>query len=312
MNYYETIEAALAYIREHARQQPELEQIAAHVHMSPHHFQRVFTAWAGVSPKKFLQYLTLYHAKRILAQSASVLEAAHSTGLSGSSRLHDLFISIEGTTPGEFKKQGEALLICYSFGRCQFGNYLIASTDKGICYLHFYQDEHEAVQDLQATWPKASLKAERTVQHQLVEAFWQKSLSPTAAIIRLHLRGTPFQLKVWEALLRIPEAHLSTYGQLAQDIQQPNASRAVGTAIGSNPVAFLIPCHRVIRSVGGIGEYRWGSARKMAMIGWEAAKYDTVPVLPAGQQQLFGCYYPDEMFDQESESAIIFKGLGRP
>ncbi|GHA59530.1 methylated-DNA--[protein]-cysteine S-methyltransferase [Pontibacter akesuensis] len=271
MNHYETIANALTYLRENARQQPELEEVAAHVHLSPQHFQRVFAEWAGVSPKKFLQFLTLHHAKAVLAQSASVLDAALSTGLSGSSRLHDLFVSIEGVTPGEFKNQGEALVLKYSFGTCQFGKYIVASTAKGICYLHFYQQEETAVQELQQSWTNALLVPEQVELHLQVTAFWQQSLTPAAGKIKLHLSGTPFQLKVWEALLRIPEAHLSTYGQLAKSIEQPSASRAVGTAIGSNPIAFLIPCHRVIRSVGGIGEYRWGSERKMAMIGWEAA-----------------------------------------
>ncbi|OKL41576.1 bifunctional transcriptional activator/DNA repair enzyme AdaA [Pontibacter flavimaris] len=269
--HYETVARALAYIRQNTAQQPTLDEVAAHVHLSAQHFQRVFTEWAGVSPKKFLQYLSLQHAKKVLTQSASLLEASYHTGLSGSSRLHDLFVSIEGMTPGQYKNHGERLQLKYSLGNCQFGPYLVASTDKGICHLHFYQNAEQALYELQQAWPKAELVKQEASIHQQVQAFFQNTLTPDANRIRLHPSGTPFQLKVWEALLRIPEGHLCSYASLAQRIGQPSASRAVGTAIGSNPIGFLIPCHRVIKSVGGIGEYRWGSERKMAMIGWEAA-----------------------------------------
>lgn len=272
MNHYEIVAEALRYIRAHALQQPDLEEIAAHACMSPFHFQRVFTEWAGVSPKKFLQYLTLRHAKSTLAQAATLEEAAGSSGLSGTSRLHDLFLQIEGITPGDFKKQGEQLQLNYSFGSCQFGNYIVASTPKGICHLHFYQSEQQALQELRALWPKAFLALQQDELHQQVQQFFGNQLQPQHQKLPLHLRGTPFQLKVWEALLRIPEGQLSSYATLAHSIGHHNASRAVGTAIGSNSIAFLIPCHRVIKSVGGIGEYRWGSERKMAMIGWEAAQ----------------------------------------
>lgn len=271
MNHYETVARALHYIRTQAKGQPELEEIAAHVCMSPFHFQRVFTEWAGVSPKKFLQYLTLQYAKTALAQFASLSEAAESSGLSGTSRLHDLFLRIEGISPGRFKEQGEALQLHYSLGSCQFGNYIVASTERGICHLHFYQDEQQALAELQGLWPKAAIHPGQDTWHQQVHQFFQYQLNPQQKL-PLHLRGTSFQLKVWEALLRIPEGHLTSYSSLAQTIGNPAASRAVGTAIGSNPIAFLIPCHRVIKNVGGMGEYRWGSERKMAMIGWEAAQ----------------------------------------
>ncbi|MFD2999227.1 bifunctional transcriptional activator/DNA repair enzyme AdaA [Pontibacter toksunensis] len=288
MNHFETVAKALSYIREQAKQQPDLEQIAEHVCMSPFHFQRVFTEWAGVSPKKFLQYLTLQHAKRALAQTATLSEAADDSGLSGTSRLHDLFLSIEGITPGHFKRQGEALQISYSLGNCQFGNYLVASTAKGICYLHFYKAADQTLAELQAQWPKATLIHRQEVLHQQVYQFFQHQLQPQQKLT-LHLQGTPFQLKVWEALLRIPEGHLTSYSSLAHNIGNPAASRAVGTAIGSNPIAFLIPCHRVIKNVGGIGEYRWGSERKMAMIGWEAAqrKFELPDTTAALQLPLF-------------------------
>ena len=272
MNHYEIVAEAMRYIRANARQQPDLEEIAAHACMSPFHFQRVFTAWAGVSPKKFLQYLTLRHAKTTLLSAASLEAAAESSGLSGTSRLHDLFLQIEGITPGDYKKQGAELQLNYSTASCQFGNYIVASTSKGICHLHFYQDGQLALQELRGLWPKANLVPQQDILHQQVQQFFSNQLAPQAQKLPLHLRGTPFQLKVWEALLRIPEGRLSSYATLAQKIGHQQASRAVGTAIGSNPVAFLIPCHRVIKSVGGIGEYRWGSERKMAMIGWEAAQ----------------------------------------
>jgi len=272
MNHYETIAEALRYIRARAQEQPDLEEIAAHVCMSPFHFQRVFTEWVGVSPKKFLQYLTLRHAKATLAQTASLGQAAFGSGLSGTSRLHDLFLQLEGITPGEYKNQGQQLHLRYSTGSCQFGDYLVASTPKGICHLHFYKDRTQALQELQAAWPKAVLTNQQDILHQQVQQFFQNQLTAGHQKLPLHLKGTPFQLKVWEALLQIPEGGLSSYAGLAQRIGHPAASRAVGTAIGSNPIAFLIPCHRVIRSVGGIGEYRWGSERKMAMIGWEAAQ----------------------------------------
>lgn len=271
MNHYQTVANALAYIRANTVNQPTLDELADHACMSPFHFQKVFTEWAGVSPKKFLQYLTLQHAKAVMARTGNLAETADQCGLSGTSRLHDLFLSIEGVTPGAFKQKGGQLQLKYSINSCQFGNYIIASSDKGICYLHFYQDEATAITELQQAWPKATLVYTSDTQHEQVQAFFQNT-APQNTRIKLHLQGTPFQLKVWEALLRIPEGYLTSYSSLAQQIGQPTASRAVGTAIGSNPVAFLIPCHRVIKSVGGIGEYRWGSERKMAIIGWEAAR----------------------------------------
>ncbi len=285
MNHYETVAKALRYIRENAQQQPDLAEVAAHACLSPFHFQRVFTEWAGVSPKKFLQFLTLRHAKATLAQTASLAEAASNAGLSGTGRLHDLFLQIEGLTPGDFQRQGEHLAISYSTASCQFGDYLVASTPKGICHLHFYHNEHLAQQEFAAQWPKALRTQQHIPLHAQVQSFFETYTQPQALKLPLHLKGTPFQLKVWEALLRIPEGQLSSYSQLAKGIGHPTASRAVGTAIGSNPIAFLIPCHRVIKRVGGIGEYRWGSERKMAMIGWEAARH-TTPLETANAQQI--------------------------
>ena len=270
MTDYERIKKAIEFIQSNFQQQPDLDAVAKEVYLSPFHFQRLFKDWAGVSPKKFLQYISLQHAKKLL-QHHTVTDAAYETGLSGSSRLHDLFISIEGMTPGEFKNGGEQLQINYSFAETPFGNIIVASTAKGICHLAFADDEKAALNQLQLEFPKATFRqVVDTIQQNALFIFTQdwKDLSK----IKLHLKGTPFQIKVWEALLKIPMGDVSTYSGIANSINNPNASRAVGTAIGDNPVAFLIPCHRVIRSTGDFGQYHWGSIRKTAMIGWEAAK----------------------------------------
>jgi AraC family transcriptional regulator of adaptative response/methylated-DNA-[protein]-cysteine methyltransferase len=270
MTDYERIKKAIEFIQSNFQQQPDLDAVAKEVYLSPFHFQRLFKDWAGVSPKKFLQYISLQHAKKLL-QHHTITDAAYETGLSGSSRLHDLFISIEGMTPGEYKNGGEQLQINYSFAETPFGNIIVASTAKGICHLAFADDEKPALHELQLQFPKATFRqVVDTIQQNALFIFTQdwKDLSK----IKLHLKGTAFQIKVWEALLKIPMGDVSTYSGIANSINNPNASRAVGTAIGDNPVAFLIPCHRVIRSTGDFGQYHWGSIRKTAMIGWEAAK----------------------------------------
>ena len=270
MTDYERIKKAIEFIHSNFQRQPDLDAVAKEVYLSPFHFQRLFKEWAGVSPKKFLQYISLQHAKKLLQQH-TVTDTAFETGLSGSSRLHDLFISIEGMTPGEYKNGGEQLHINYSFAETPFGNIIVASTAKGICHLAFADDEKDALQQLQLQFPKAIFRqVVDTIQQNALFIFTQdwKDLSK----IKLHLKGTAFQIKVWEALLKIPMGDVSTYSGIASSINNPNASRAVGTAIGDNPVAFLIPCHRVIRSTGEFGQYHWGSIRKTAMIGWEAAK----------------------------------------
>lgn len=269
---YQRIEAAIRYITEHFKQQPALEDIARSIHVSPFHFQRLFTEWAGVSPKKFLQYISVEHAKQVLQNGqATLLDAAFETGLSGTGRLHDLFVNIEGMTPGEYKNGGAALTIHYSFAETPFGNVLVASTPKGICHMAFTDDEAKAFKVLQQSFANAQFKQMvDLVQQQALQFFTQADGRPQT--IKLHVKGTGFQLKVWEALLKIPQGQLSTYGNIAQQIEQPGASRAVGTAIGSNPVAFIIPCHRVIQATGAIGGYMWGPLRKTAIIGWEAAQ----------------------------------------
>ncbi len=269
---YNRIAAAIAYIVENFREQPSLESMAEKVSLSPFHFQRLFTAWAGVSPKKFLQYISVAHAKKVLKeQQATLFDAALDTGLSGTGRLHDLFIKIEGMTPGEFKHGGEHLLINYSFAESPFGTLLVAATPKGICYMAFADQEEEALQKLQQYFPNAQFKQMLDPHQQNALYIFTHDWSQINNI-KLHLKGTDFQLKVWEALLKIPLGHLSTYGSIATQIKNTKASRAVGTAIGSNPVAFLIPCHRVIQASGTLGGYLWGATRKTAMIGWEAAR----------------------------------------
>lgn len=273
MSHYQKIAEAIQFIQKNAISQPELDEVAKSVNLSPFHFQRLFTEWAGVSPKQFLQYITLQNAKSILSKPQTTLfDAAFEAGLSGTSRLHDLFVKIEGMTPGEFKNGGENIKIRYSFQRSVFGNYLIASTEKGICNLFFYDiPEEQIVSELKGQWNKADIIEQMDENQNRVIRFFDKTLSGHEKI-KLHLKGTEFQIKVWEALLKIPEGRLSSYSDIADLIGQENASRAVGTAIGKNPIGYLIPCHRVIKSTGGIGEYRWGSERKMAMIGWEASK----------------------------------------
>ncbi|EJO69196.1 bifunctional helix-turn-helix domain-containing protein/methylated-DNA--[protein]-cysteine S-methyltransferase [Leptospira kirschneri] len=273
MNHYQKIAEAIQFIQKNATSQPELDEVAKSVNLSPFHFQRLFTEWAGVSPKQFLQYVTLQNAKSILSKPQNTLfDAAFETGLSGTSRLHDLFVKIEGMTPGEFKNGGENLRIRYSFQKSVFGSYLIASTEKGICNLFFYDiPEKQIVSELKEQWDRADIIEQTDENQNRVIRFFDKTLNGNEKI-KLHLKGTEFQIKVWEALLKIPEGQLSSYSDIANWIGQESASRAVGTAIGKNPIGYLIPCHRVIKSTGGIGEYRWGSERKMAMIGWEASK----------------------------------------
>ena len=268
---FSRIAEAIDYIKDNFKTQPGLEDVAEKIHLSPFHFQRLFTEWAGVSPKKFLQYLTVEHAKKMLKENqATLFETAFETGLSGTGRLHDLFINIEGMTPGEYKNGGENLSINYSVVESPFGNILVASTAKGICHIAFADDEKKALEALQKIFPNADYKQMVDLAQQNVLYIFTHDWSKLNQI-KLHLKGTEFQLKVWETLLKIPMGQLTTYGNIAKQIQQPNASRAVGTAIGDNPVAFLIPCHRVIQSTGVFGQYHWGSTRKTAIIGWEAA-----------------------------------------
>lgn len=269
---YQRIAEAIDYIKTNFKTQPSLDEVAEQVHLSSYHFQRLFSDWAGTTPKKFLQYISIEHAKRLLTdQQATLFDAAFEIGLSGTGRLHDLFINIEGMTPAEYRNGGKSLSINYSFAESPFGNLLVASTKKGICYMAFDDGEANTLHNLKQKFPNATLHQKSDLIQQNALFIFQNDWSKLPEI-KLHLKGTDFQLKVWETLLKIPMGRLSSYHNIAEQIGSPNAFRAVGTAIGSNPVAFLIPCHRVIQSSGKIGGYMWGNTRKTAIIGWEGAK----------------------------------------
>lgn len=269
---FNRIKKAIEYISENYKYQPSLDKISEHIHLSPFHFQRLFKEWAGVSPKRFLQYISIQHAKQILRETqATLFDTAFEVGLSGTSRLHDLFINIEGMTPAEYKNEGSYLTINYSFALSPFGEIIVASTPKGICHMSFAEDHQEAIKNLTSIFPKANYQnSVDEIQKNAIRIFnldWE-SLDK----IKLHIKGSDFQIKVWQALLNIPMGKLSSYQNIANLISSPKASRAVGNAVGQNPVAYLIPCHRIIQSTGALGDYHWGHIRKTSMIGWEAAK----------------------------------------
>ncbi|MCJ8152419.1 methylated-DNA--[protein]-cysteine S-methyltransferase [Chryseobacterium sp. SSA4.19] len=278
---YERIAKAIEYIRSNFRLQPGLDEVAEKINLSPAHFQKMFSDWAGTSPKKFLQFISLEHAKGLLKEEkTNLFDTAYETGLSSTSRLHDLFVKIEGMSPAEYKNGGKSLSINYSFSGSPFGNVITASTEKGICYMAFENDTETALGDLKRKFPNAVFFEKQDELQKNALSIFDKDWTQLNTI-KLHLKGTDFQLKVWESLLSIPMGKLSTYGSLAGKIGHDKASRAVGTAIGSNPVAFLIPCHRVIQSSGKLGGYRWGSDRKQLIVGWESAwVYSENSILP--------------------------------
>lgn len=269
-NYYR-IEKAIQFLVENFKQQPSLEEVAYHVHVSPHHFQRIFSEWAGISPKKFVQYISIEHAKIMLQESRSLSEVSDETGLSGTGRLHDLFVTVEAMTPGEYKNGGVNLNISYSTSSTPYGDVFIASTKKGVCMITFIEknSENNELIRLKEVFPNAEFVEKKESVHKDVAS----CLSGVDGFgpLKLHVKGTPFQIKVWRALLQIPFGTVTTYSALADRIENPKASRAVGSAVGKNPIAYIIPCHRVITSSGIIGNYRWGSSRKKALIGREAA-----------------------------------------
>jgi AraC family transcriptional regulator of adaptative response/methylated-DNA-[protein]-cysteine methyltransferase len=269
--HYTVVAAAIDYLRDHASRQPSLDEVAAAVHLSPHHLQRVFTRWAGISPKRFLQFLTKEHALRQLAQSADCLSAAAASGLSGGGRLHDLMISCEALSPGEIQSGGRGLSIGFGIGATPFGNAQVGWTERGICHLEFGEfGVEQATLQLASRWPNAALARDDARAAALLARVF--AAMPAREPLRLLLRGTNFQIKVWEALLRTAKGDLVTYADLAQAIGQPRAARAVGSAVAANAIGYLIPCHRVIRGSGDTGQYRWGPQRKQAMLGWEAAR----------------------------------------
>ncbi|MES9858455.1 MAG: methylated-DNA--[protein]-cysteine S-methyltransferase [Sedimenticola sp.] len=269
---YRRIEQAIHWLAEHADEQPELVDVAALLDLSSYHTQRLFNRWAGVTPKQLLQYLTVGYAKQLLNESMSVLDVSQEVGLSGPGRLHDQMINIEAVSPGEYKQGGRGLTIHFGFHGSPFGECLIAFTSRGICHLVFVQpgDRESALQGLKSLWTNADFKEDAEQCAALIKQAFSLECDNRQGI-KLLVRGTNFQVKVWQALLNIPQGYLMTYRNIATSIDSPNASRAVGSALAKNPVAYLIPCHRVIRSSGIIGEYHWGRDRKRAMIAWEAA-----------------------------------------
>ncbi len=267
---YDTVAAAIKYLEQNFRNQPELADVAAHVHLSEAHFQRIFRRWAGISPKRFLQFLTAEHARELLRDSRSVLDVSYQVGLSGGGRLHDLMLNVIAATPGEVKSGGEGLTIHYAFHESPFGESLVATTDRGLCSLAFTQDDNHAelLAELQHRWPHAEV-VENAVRTRAVA---RQIFGDSAGAVTLFLKGTNFQIRVWEALLRVPAGRAVTYEDIAHSIGQPTAVRAVGAAVGQNPIAYLIPCHRVLRKSGVFGEYHWGSSRKKALLAWESAQ----------------------------------------
>jgi AraC family transcriptional regulator of adaptative response/methylated-DNA-[protein]-cysteine methyltransferase len=275
MSDYERIAKAISYVAQRAKEQPCLEDIAAHVNLSPYHFQRIFCRWAGTTPKRFLQVLTIESGKALLDESHSLLEVTDELGLSSSSRLHDYFVHLEAVTPGEYKNKGKDLLIEYGVHESPFGPLFIAMTKRGVCRAAFLEAENidALLSELESCWPHASIAKNNTASKALVEAMFGIIPLPERPL-SLHIAGTNFQLAVWRALLRIPAGALVSYGQLATAIGQPQSSRAVGNAIAANPVAFLVPCHRVIQQTGALGGYRWGQTRKQMIQLWERAQVD--------------------------------------
>jgi AraC family transcriptional regulator, regulatory protein of adaptative response / methylated-DNA-[protein]-cysteine methyltransferase len=271
---YERIAKAISFLQANYLEQPGLETVARAVHMSEFHFQRVFSRWAGISPKRFLQYLTVEHAKRQLAEAKPVLDATFDSGLSSPGRLHDLFVSVEAVTPGEFKTRGEGIQVAYGFHPTPFGECLIGVTGRGICWLSFNENgsHRAALGDLKSHWRGAELVDNSKATAPIVKQIFCNLEKGEKASLSLLLMGTNFQLKVWQALLRIPRGDVTTYENIGQIIGAPKSARAIGSAVGDNRVAYLIPCHRVIRKSGLLGGYHWGEPRKRAMLAWEAAK----------------------------------------
>ncbi len=273
---FERVGEALAYVAENFRDQPSLSEVASHVGLSEFHFQRLFTRWVGLSPKKFLQVLTLEAAKQSLETSNSVLDAAFDAGLSGPGRLHDLFVTLEAITPGEFKQLGGGLTVRWGWHDSPFGPCLAMATERGLCGLAFVDDRGRegGFADMAARFPEATLVEDPSFTAPFVTAVFQTPEQRRAALdapLKMFVKGTPFQVQVWRALLTVPEGALTTYGTIARALGKGGvAARAVGTAVGLNPISFLIPCHRVIRESGALGGYHWGLGRKLAMIGWEA------------------------------------------
>ena len=271
---YQRIENIIEYLGENFREQPTLDQLAERAHLSSFHFQRMFKKWVGISPKRFVQYLTIDYARKLLNESTDLLSTSIESGLSGPGRLYDLFVAVESVTPGEYKQRGQGLNIDYGIHQSPFGNCLLGMTQRGICSLSFHDslNDQEAVHYLNQKWPRAVLKKNPERTRTFFRKIFESNEHNKSDKIPLHLEGTNFQIKVWEALLKIPTGHLVCYEDIARLIHQPRAVRAVGQAIARNPISLLIPCHRVIRKMGNFGNYQWGSTRKKMLIAWEASQ----------------------------------------
>jgi AraC family transcriptional regulator, regulatory protein of adaptative response / methylated-DNA-[protein]-cysteine methyltransferase len=290
---YERVKSAIIYLADGASRRPTLDEVAAYVGLSPYHFQRLFRRWAGVSPKRFMQHLTASRAKEVLRDSTPVLDAAFALGLSGPGRLHDLIVTTEAVTPGEYKTHGEGLVIHYGIHETPFGPCLLGITARGICALRFIEgtDAEAAVAQMESEWTRASIRRDDAKTRAFAKTIFDGLESavdglesavdglesavdghkPASEPLPLFLKGTNFQLKVWEALLRIPDGCLVSYGDLARRLRAPSAARAVAGAVAANPIAYIIPCHRVLRSTGALGGYRWGTERKLVMLERELA-----------------------------------------
>jgi AraC family transcriptional regulator, regulatory protein of adaptative response / methylated-DNA-[protein]-cysteine methyltransferase len=269
---YQRIEQAIKYLEENFQRQPELDELAEKVHLSPFHFQRIFTEWAGISPKRFLQFLTVDFLKDKLERSRNLIEVAELAGLSSQSRVYDLFTTLEAVTPLEYKEHGSGIQIQYGFHHSPFGDCLIGITDRGICWLSFFafdEDNRSALEEMKTYWHNSVFRENKELTQAFIDQIFH---NVSKKKIHLLVKGTNFQVKVWEALLRIPAGDVTTYQDIARSIKNPNALQAVGSAVGSNHIAYLIPCHRVIRKDGVLGQYRWSAARKKGIIGWEMAQ----------------------------------------
>ena len=275
MSDYARIADAIRFIASQVTRQPTLDEIAAHVHLSPFHFQRLFSRWAGVTPKRYLQVLTLERAKALLQESRPLLEVADTLGLSSGSRLYDHFVQLEAVTPGEYKQRGAGLVIDHGVHDTPFGQAFVALTPRGICNFSFLDDQvpQAPLTALAQSWPEAELREAPSRTQGVIHTMFDDSKAPDRPI-SLHVSGTNFQISVWRALLQIPPAKVVSYAQVASAVGNPKAARAVGLAVGANPVALMIPCHRVIQQNGKLGGYHWGETRKQAIHAWEAARYE--------------------------------------
>lgn len=278
MSDYIRIEKAMTYMSEHVSSQPTLEDVAAHVHLSPFHFHRVFCKWAGTTPKRFLQALTLERSKRMLKEESSLMDVSLSMGLSGGSRLYDHFVKLEAVTPGEYRNGGQGVTIQYGVNETPFGKIFVAMTPRGVCRIEFLgsRSADEILVDIGKDWPKGSLVQNDNATNYVANVLFSRLKDGQSNPLSLHVMGTNFQVAVWRALLRIPSGQLASYSQIANALGYPKASRAVGNAVGSNPVAMLIPCHRVIQKSGALGGYRWGSTKKEMIQAWEFLREEPI------------------------------------